>query len=543
MSPSPAGLDRARSGGLVVLGFSLALFLPFLSKPLHNDEPVFAAIGRRILVDPLHPLGFDYYWFGQTLPMKKINTTPPAFHYLMALDQGLAGDREWVMRLLFLPFSLAAAWALYAIAGRFLERPLLPSLIVIACPAFLINMGHLMPEAPSLGLGLPGLWLAVKGADKGRDRDWLGGAALLGASVLFKYNAALLIPAALGFAALRGASRPKLAAFACLACAPAVLYLGWDLLGDRAFAARAWEVTSQSASGWWSSLSHKARSLLAFTGGCGLVTGLWPYWAEHRRGWAPWHLAAAAGVVALFLPVWDLAPVRSVDRLTGIVLSSGAVFGLTRVFLSAGKVAGWELWLPWLGCAVVFQAFLYWSVMARTVLHMLPPLVFALSAGTESLLGSRRFKHLALASLACVTALSLCLGWVDFSYAAASKSFAEEVSRTRLAKGQVVYFTGAMGLQHYLEPAGGRGLEVTKGGWDRVLPGEAVVVLRINSVRSGPSRPRLTDVRARTLGHPIPLRLMSGYEGDGGFYSNLSGFLPYSLSGEALEEFSVVEMR
>ncbi|MBI5623095.1 MAG: glycosyltransferase family 39 protein [Elusimicrobia bacterium] len=532
-----------RSGILVVLGFTLALFLPFLAKPMHNDEPVFAAVGRHILADPLHPIAFDYYWFGQTMPMAKINTTPPGFLYLMAAVEALPGERELLMRLAFLPFVLAAAWALYGLASRFLERPLLPVLIVIASPAFLLNMGHLMPEAPSLGLGLLGMRLAVQGADERRSWAWTAGAALLGMAALFKYNAGLLIPAAVCYGLLSGVPPMRLAAFTVLACAPAGLYIGWDLLGERAFAARAWEVTSQSSSAWWSSWPHKARSLLAFTGGCGVVTALWPYVMEARSGWTRWHAGAALCVAALFLPAWDLAPVRSVDRATGIVLSVGAVFGLARAALSPGSAPGWRLWLPWLASAAVFQAFLYWSVMARTVLHMLPPLVFLLAGRAEALLGARRFERLGLASLAATVVLSLTLGWVDHTYASATKAFAEDVARTRLAQGRTVYFTGAMGLQHYLEPKGAVGLEVLQGGWDRVRPGDVVVDLRINSVKAGRGKPRLADVTTRSLGHPVPLRLMSAYDGEGGFYSNVSGFLPFSLSAEPLEEFSVVELR
>jgi hypothetical protein len=36
---------------------------------------------------------------------------------------------------------------------------------------------------------------------------------------------------------------------------------------------------------------------------------------------------------------------------------------------------------------------------------------------------------------------------------------------------------------------------------------------------------------------------MSHWTGEGGFYTNAYGFLPYSLSREPLEEFTVVEVR
>lgn len=42
-----------------------------------------------------------------------------------------------------------------------------------------------------------------------------------------------------------------------------------------------------------------------------------------------------------------------------------------------------------------------------------------------------------------------------------------------------------------------------------------------------------------THGHPLPLRLISGWDAQAGFYSNTSGFLPYALSREPIEEYVV----
>jgi len=58
-----------------------------------------------------------------------------------------------------------------------------------------------------------------------------------------------------------------------------------------------------------------------------------------------------------------------------------------------------------------------------------------------------------------------------------------------------------------------------------------------------PTESVLADVRSIRVTHPLPLRLMSGWTGQAGFYSNLWGFLPYALSTEPVEEYTIVEVR
>jgi hypothetical protein len=100
-----------------------------------------------------------------------------------------------------------------------------------------------------------------------------------------------------------------------------------------------------------------------------------------------------------------------------------------------------------------------------------------------------------------------------------------------------------MGLAYYLGKAGAKGLDAQRGGWDAVKSGDAVVVLGINTARVKPPRPILADTREWSLDSAIPLRLWSGWTGEGGFYSNLTGFLPYSFSREPLETFTVVAVK
>ncbi|MEK7858710.1 MAG: glycosyltransferase family 39 protein [Elusimicrobiota bacterium] len=527
--------------GLVAV-FALAVLVPFMGKAYHNDEPFFLAVGRHILIDPLHPFAFDFTWYGSPIAAARINTTPPVLLYMLAAAFKLTGGGEWGMRLAFLPLDLLAACALYLIAARFLRAPMLPTLIVIASPAYLINMNHLMPEKPAAAFGFCGLYALVRAVDERRWGVYWLSALLLGAAILSKYNAVLFLLPAAGYALHRQVATRRVLAHGALVFAPLACLAAFYFFCDRALIDRAWSVTAESAVSWWSSWPHKLRSFLSFAGGCGVVTAFWPY-AAFRKGRAFW--AALALSLVLFLPTFDLGPtVRWVDRLTGVVFSCGGLLALWRVFgVEARQGPGWALWAPWILSVVLIQLLFYWSVMSRMFLFILPPLIFAMAERLETLRSGARLEGFYRASLGGVLALSVCLALVDHRYAGAQKEFSETVAARYLSAGRKVWFSGYMGLQYYLERAGGRGLDASRGGWELAEPGDVVVVLKINSALQQPGRPRLVDVHRSVLDHPIPLRLMSGWTGEGGFYSNLSGFLPYSLSAEPLEEFSAVELR
>jgi hypothetical protein len=521
---------------LVVAFFTAATLAPFWGKAFHVDEPFFLAIARHILQDPWHPLAFEFNWYGRSVPMAGINNTPPLLAYLLAGLWKLTAGREWAMRACLLPLDLASSWSLYLLAARFLKRPLLPTLIVLAAPAYLINMNHLMAEKLMAAFVFPALYALVRGVDDESPRWFWTSAVLLAAALMSKYAALFAVLPIAVYALRKGVPRARLLAYLVMAGLPAAAYV----LGSRAWGA-AWEVTAAAARLPTASWPHKLRSLAAFLGGCGVVTALWPLLWLRRRGTV---LAVSAGLaLLLFLPGLDLAPlVRSVDRLTGWLLAAGGIAGVWLLWKDGRGDADRGLWLPWVFSVLFLQAGLYWSVMSRQMLFLLPPLVFGLAARLEADLAPGRCRRIMLVSVAATVSLSLCLALVDCRYASAQKGLAREVRRTYIDSGRRVWFVGHWGLQHYLEAAGARQLDASRGGWDDVRAGDVVVVSRVNSNPIPLPGRRLANVREYRIGTPIPLRLISGWTGEAGFYSNVTGFLPYSLSAEPLEEFRIIEI-
>lgn len=464
--------------------------------------------------------------------MPEINNTPPVLGYLLAAALRLGGGGELATRVFFLPFELAAALSLFALASRFLRRPLWPVLAVTLGPAWTLNMGHVMAERVMAGFAFPALWLLVKSADERRPALYWASAALAALAVLSKYNAVFLLLPALGYSLFRGVPPRRIAAWLALALSGAGAY--W--LASRAASGAAAHVLSQSAGALWSDPWHKLRSLLAFTGGLGLLGAAWGLWLRPGRD-----ALLALGLLAagLFSPLIDLAPlVRTIDRLTGFALAFCALAGLAALRRAPCDAAR-ALFLPWLASALLLQA-VYWSVLARFIVFALPALLFWLWARLEDERPAL-LSRLGPASAALALLMSALLGAVDWRYAAAQREAAAEARARADARGGTLWCAGHWGLQEYMTAAGARMLDAEAGGWDAVRPGDVVVVPEVNSNVLRPARPIRAAVSAREIGSAIPLRLISGFTGEGGFYTNVTGFLPWSLSAEPVDRISRIE--
>jgi hypothetical protein len=246
--------------------------------------------------------------------------------------------------------------------------------------------------------------------------------------------------------------------------------------------------------------------------------------------------------LVLFLPAFDVAElVRPIDRVTGIVFAFGALAAFLGLYARGLSRRGGILWGAWAASVVVVQAFVYWSVLARVILMLLPPLVFSMAEALETRWNGQRLRRFYLASAGAVLCVSAALAWVDWRYASAQRAVVAEAER--LFPGHRLWCAGHWGLQYYVEEAGGHELDSLKGGWDEVLPGDVVIVPEVNSNVQRPHKKILADVERVAVPEALPLRLISGYTGEGGFYSNVTGFLPYSLSREPLDEFDIVEIR
>ncbi len=65
--------------------------MPFVTKPLHIDDPMYVWAAERILRQPLDPYGFDVSWGYDVRPMSAVMKNPPLVSYYLAAVIGLFG--------------------------------------------------------------------------------------------------------------------------------------------------------------------------------------------------------------------------------------------------------------------------------------------------------------------------------------------------------------------------------------------------------------------------------------------------------------------
>ena len=497
-------------------------------KAWQIDEPFFLALARRILEAPGDPLGFTFNWYGRAQPMAEINNTPPLFLYLSAAALKLSGGGEYATRAFFFPFDLAAAWGLLALAARFLKRPLWPTLAVVLGPAWMINLNHFMPERVMAGLAFPALWLLVVGVEEKNRRAYWGAAALAALALLTKVNAVFLLGPGLAWTWSRGVPPRRIAGWAALALSGLALGAIWSAWAGGGAGAAVWSVTKESNALLSSALSHRLRALLAFMGGLApwMMIAAWTLKPTRRL------LAAAIGVVALLYAPWfDLVQVLPADRLAGILMGGSATIVILAL-ASGPRTRGRALWLSWIGAVVCLQ-FVYWSVVARFILFLLPPLAFWAGERLEK-------ERLWIGATIFTVLLSVVCATVDWRHAESSRALAAEVVAPAVASGRRVWCAGHWGLQEYMISAGARMLDSDRGGWDEVRPGDMVVVPGANTNVLRPTAPLQADKTTYAVPFALPVRLISGWRGEGGFYSSAMGFLPWSPSTEPVEVFTVV---
>ncbi|MDD5628505.1 MAG: hypothetical protein PHU21_05545, partial [Elusimicrobia bacterium] len=428
------------------------------------------------------------------------------------------------------------------LASRMLRRPLGPTLIILAGPAYLINMQLLLPEKMISAFGLTGLACLLKSLDEDRPAWAVLAGVLIAAALLFKSTAVFVLLLALA-AAWRRRSWKWLAVFGGLTAAPLAVVLAHGIVTGSLWAGAAgsaWRSVAQSPATSGRVLADRIRALLAFTGGCGLVTAAWPLLAARRpRRWWLGLLGVGALVALLFCPFLDLSAVDAPQRLWGAAFSAAAVVSL-GIFLSRlvrGHPYGGVL-TAWAAVVLVLQMFFYWSVVTRYLAFLIIPIVLAQALVLEARLGPEALRRSYAAGFVVLFALSSALARVDYRYAGAQRETARMVAER--FPGRRLWFTGHWGFQYYMEKAGASQVDALSGGWQALRPGDIVVIPAVNAnLLLPPRRPGVPLPECLVCRERIPLRLIR--RGGAGFFSSNLGFLPYSVNREPLDTFGIVE--
>ena len=531
---SPARLFN-KSDLTRVLLVSVLLSLPFLNKAFHIDDPVVLQCAKRILLNPLDPLGGEFDWFGVAMPFWQVTTNPPLLSYYLAPLVWIFGYSEIILHLSMMPFLAGILAGCLALSRRFCE-PLqwLPVLMIATSSAVLVS-SNVMRDIPALALICVGLAVGIQGLDTGRSLLLSVGSLLLGLAAVTKYSAGVAVVILVLYALM---SKRKIAVLPLL---PSILPLGiwcgwtWLVYGE----AHPWFLLLGKHSAGSFSTADKFFSLLVTLGSVCLLAPLiaWRIQEVKRRA----KLLVLGGTFVLALAAWWYhAGEASSQNVTWTVVGSFSLLGV----LVVGLVPGSGRRLPdrdsmFLLCwSLVFFAFSVSLVPFQAVRHVLgglvPAVLLCFRTGRE-ISGTARKGLLLLVGVQLLLALSV--AWSDMEYANVYRDFARDVSQRHPEK--EIWFLGQWGWHFYAEQAGFRqmhGHGAAPGSGSLLVWPKRVSVGRV-SAENREFLERLRLIETRDVHSTLPIQTMSFPEAS--FYAVIRRTVPFVFSREPIETLRV----
>jgi 4-amino-4-deoxy-L-arabinose transferase-like glycosyltransferase len=519
-------------------------YLPFLTKALHIDDPLFVWTAEHLRRHPLDFYGFDVNWSGVVRPMSQITKNPPLACYYLALAGSILGWSEPALHLAMLLPALGAIAGTYILARDLCARPAEAALVAAFTPAFFVSSTTLMCDVPMLCAFVWAIVLWRRGIRSGRQRPLAASSLLISLAALLKYFGIALVPLLFAYAFFR---QKRVGAWAAWLLFPLAVLGGYQWLTGNLYGRG---LASDAASYTWSRSGlalgpGKILVGLVFAGGCYL-----PLLFHAPRLWRGRALlagaalaVATAGLLAWIGGIGGYALIGDHGRRWSIIVHA-AVFlvagaGLLTAAISDALSARDDdavLLALWVLGTLAFGSFFNWTVNARSLLPMAPAVGILLvrAADRRGLVTAPATWRVSAFALTAVAALLI--GLADLRLANAARQAAVDLAAKLQPKS--VWFEGHWGFQYYAQQRGFRAVDLR----DTLLrPGEVVVLPRNSPQVHPPPSPAIS--LKGVLGYPLLAwaATMNSKEG-AGFYSDAWGPLPFAFGRASDEEYVVVSV-
>lgn len=546
---------------IVAVGLLLLLFLPFVDKAIHIDDIAFLRITDLFGWNPLQAVPQDSFYQGRIentlLPYEL--THPLLIPYLLKLLQRLFGTNETSLHLVFLVFPFLALRSLAkldaAISGGEHRQQWLVLVLFGSLPAFVVNGQNLMTDVPTLAFLLAGT-AAVAQSANGLGTGTLWRAVFWLSCALFtSYQSVVYLPVLAGFVLLSGAKRQQVTRAACLLL-PLLVLLVWlllvytqhgifPLLKSQAHASIGGEVSrGLQPSMLWSKLVY----VCSMTGASLLF--VLPFCFLDR---SPPNRLRSFVLIEVMTGIFCLLPLSDVgsgwgQRLALAFFSAVGLFGLGLASLQIGRWSHSNATRPmailcggWLAMTLLVNVCALPFGSARYLLPLFPILILVLLRGRPLPQGS--FLRPVSILTSCAILWGGANAWSDYNYAGVYRSMAGEVEQLQrsLGAGQRVWYIGEWGMRHYFDRARASYLPANS---TEPKAGDYLIIPEMPRfwAPSPALQPRLSVFASREWTSPLPLRLFNRRSG-AGFYAHHWGMLPFALSNEPDEVFSIMQVK
>jgi 4-amino-4-deoxy-L-arabinose transferase-like glycosyltransferase len=551
--PNFGWISRWPQASLVLL--TLICLLPFSSKAIHADDPLFIRAAQQIIKHPLDPYGFSMVWYEYEKPMSRVTQNPPLASYYMALVGSVAGWSERVLHLSFLLPALGVVIGTYDLALRLTEKPLLAATATLLTPGFLVSASGLMCDVMMLALWMLAAVFWMEGLDEPvRPLNLAISSLLITACALTKYFGVSLVPLLLVYSLAR---RRRLGSWIGFLLIPLLLLGAYELWSRALYGSGLLSYALYYTRGIHTKdregLSALGRALigLAFAGGCTLPALSFVPWLWSRKqillgtiltallgfsffnGWV--NLGTAYMDYKWISNHWGWVNVQLLFFFAGGI----SVWGLALADFWQKRDATSLLLLAWVGGTFFFSAVVNWTINARSVLPLIPAVAILIARRLDQVQQPfAGWRPLAWSVPLIVSgAVSLWVASGDAALANTARMAANYFHQQTRNESGAVEFQGHWGFQYYMESFGAHPLEQ---GILGPHPGD-IVVVPVNNTNQF----KLAEENALMRAVDIPVRsrvATMSTEMGAGFYSSVWGPLPFAVGPVPNERYYMVRV-
>ncbi len=532
---------RRRLAGTVLPLLALVPLLFALDRAVNYDDVLFLRAAAQIRLTPARPYAATMNWWGWSQPLWEITKNPPGVSYWLAAIQTLGGSSERAWHLALLPFAAGCVLAGTRLARRFAPGSLWVTAAWVASPAFLGSAATLMVDVPALAFTLWGVALWVEGVDGDRRSVRLGGAFLAGVALVVKYSAGVGVPVLALYPALcvpAGRRRTMLADLWPVTLAPAA-WTALNLATDgRSHLVDSLIVGGGALAPMGGLLPQREVAIVTFVALSAVFPALFVIVAlRRRRGWVVLVLGALLGLAAgrITVGLWpERDPGVPVAVAVAAALGVCALLGVSRDAVTAA-VRGGEgetvFLVSWVWIQAAFAVLWSWTVAARFVLPLLPPLALllwrALLASSGETARRRRAVGDGLLGASAVAALvlSVLVLKADAAPGDYHRLALPQIARQIRGYGQRGWFLGSWSFQYYAERAG------------LVRVDQQALAVRTGDFVVGPyyggnstmpeALQRICAFIVNIPGPHAPFGVLTMHPAGAGFYASVAGPLPF----------------
>lgn len=533
----------------------MAMAWPFAHKAFHIDDPMFIRVAQQIAEAPLDYFGGEVDKGNVVVPMYEYNQNPPGYSYVLALVGRVLGWGEAPMHGVGALFAGLAGLGVYLLARRLCARPGLVVCMTVLTPAFLVSATTVMTDLPMVALYVWAAYFWIRALDEGKGWAFAAAAITITLATLLKYYAITLVPLLLVYTLVRQRGVGIWMVYLLSPLVPIALFLwaayaqyGVNLLTLASGTALDPTVRDEGAP-----FSRDVIALI-FVGGCFAPLAFYAPSVMRARVWVSCLLAVAVVSLPMVEGYSPLQLVLGVAQPFDLAMSvhlgvmlAAAVLILIPMLLDLRTRPGAEsiLLALWILGALLFTVRVNHLINARVLLPILPAaaILIARQMPESDAQGGEKAAWRKLVPISAAALLTIWVAMGDYAVAEGGRASAERAADIAEEEGVNVYYSGLWGFVYYMEERGAAPLSVEPGGYEgghlpRMKRGEMVA---INS--EGRERWRVPPKgmeEVSIFSYPLPL-LPSTYHpvAEAGFYSHLTGIVPYFIGRRPAEEFGV----